>query len=125
LRYGLSGDMLDEFELVKNKNIRGQRLTERDSDSFIPSHELVPQKEYIASEVYSDFAKRHDIHHTVGIYLDRNAETGLRMAFQRGRSQGYYSERETQYLNRLLPHIKRAISLSKQFLYDEFDHQVN
>lgn len=113
-RVGFTIDMLAEYQAFRGKDIWVEALKELESKFFLLSHELVPQREYIASEAFETLARKLDIYHTIGIHLNRSDDTALRIAFQRGKSQGYYGSQEAAYLNRLLPHIKRALSLSKQ-----------
>jgi DNA-binding CsgD family transcriptional regulator len=115
-RVGFSEDMLAEYQKFQGKDLWVETLKKVDSQQFLLSHELVPQNDYLASEVFDCLARQLDVYHTTGLHLNRADSTALRIAFQRGKCQGFYGKEEKNYLNRLLPHIKRALSLSRKLL---------
>jgi DNA-binding CsgD family transcriptional regulator len=115
-RFGFSEDMLEEYQKFQGKDLWVETLKEVGSQNFLLSHELVPQNDFIASEFFNCLARQLDVYHTTGLHLNKADNTALRIAFQRGKCQGYYGKEEKNYLNRLLPHIKHALSLSKKLL---------
>lgn len=124
-RYGFSEHELEALKIIRSKDVWVHRLLQLQHDSFLYNEQILPQKEYKASEMYAHYGKPYDMHHTIGLYLEKTAGQALRIAFQRGQSQGAYSQKEVDYLDRLLPHIKRAVQLSKNFLTTDLSNKLN
>lgn len=115
LRYGMAHDAIAEMQAFRDKDPWVKCLLNIDTNRFLFNEQFLPQKYYFASEFFNDFGQRHDIYHTAAIYLKREHNQALRLSFQRGKSQHAYGTKETEYLNRLLPHFKHAVSLSARF----------
>lgn len=82
---------------------------------FYSSLTLVPQKDYLNSEFYNDWARQQDIHYATGMYLSTDSESSLRFCLQRTKNGGGYAEEDLASLNLLGPHLKRAVDLHYQF----------
>lgn len=136
MRYGFSEDAIDALAPYHAKCLWTHELIELNPKRFVTSEQLLAPKKYMTSELFNGFGRHFDSFHATGMYFDQTGDQALRMSFLRGQSQGAYGQRETDYLNRLLPHIKRAVSLSRKMLdqalllqiteyaFDKHDHMV-
>lgn len=115
IRSGFSQDALDALAPYHAKCLWTHALIELNPNSFVTSEHILPQKEYLASELFDGFGRYFDSHHAIGLYFDKTGESAFRMSFLRSKTQGPYGQYEATYLNSLLPHIKQALNLSRQF----------
>lgn len=53
---------------------------------------------------------------TIAAYIGQSSDNLIKISFQRSSNQSKYDEAHITYLNRLLPHIKRALSLTKKLI---------
>lgn len=125
VRSGFTEDMLAAFLPFKDKDLWTHALLQQKESKFFAGHELVDQDDYLNSEIFQGYGKYIDMHHTVGVYLEKEQETALRVAFQRAKSQGFYEQEELRYLNTLVPHIKRAASLGRELIGHGFSQQLS
>lgn len=54
--------------------------------------------------------------HKIDAYIGQSSDNLVRISFSRSKKKESYNEFHTSYLNRLLPHIKHALSLCKKVL---------
>jgi len=98
-----------------SKDLWTNALEPQPKEQFFNSLNLVPQKDYLSSEFFNDWAREQDIHYATGMYLSSDSESSLRFCLQRTRSGGCYTEQDIASLNLLGPHLKRAVDLYYQF----------
>jgi PAS domain-containing protein len=79
--------------------------------------EIVPEKTFLRSEYYSDFARRYERRHMVGGVLGTSQVIPL--GFFRGDDADPFGEREVRLLEALLPHIQRALELRARLSRDK------
>lgn len=84
-------------------------------NKFYSSVEAYAQKDYLNSEMYCDWGKRVHMEYATGCYLFRGESIGLRMSFQRSKREGAYTKDEIDFLNRLVPHLQKSISIQNRF----------
>lgn len=108
-----SGTFSSYSDYYSSKDVWTNALYALDSSTelFFSSTELVPQKDYLNSEIYFDWAREKNIHHSSGVYLLDDTDSKLRLSIQRGKHEGGYTAEELQPLNQLAPHLKRAFQL--------------
>lgn len=114
VRVGLVEDEKSLLASVGNRDIWTKALIDSGYTQFAPDHALLPYQQFLDSELFQDFAKPVDIYHTVGAYIDSRDSLSIRISFQRGKSQGAYDNHVVSYLDKLLPHIKNAVRLTKR-----------
>ncbi|MBI3147078.1 MAG: helix-turn-helix transcriptional regulator [Betaproteobacteria bacterium] len=72
---------------------------------------VVDPREHERSEWYNDFAKPQDKIHLVGSTLARDRNGTIQTGFQRGRRAGPFSSDDIKLLERILPHVARAVQM--------------
>lgn len=125
LRVGFSDDMLSAFAPLKELDLWTHALSERPPEAIYTSSELVRQKDYLNSEMFHGFGKYADIYHTIGVHVGAKNGHANRVGFQRSQSQGEYGAQEKRYLNRLLPHIRRALNLTEEIFQNSLSAHAN
>jgi DNA-binding CsgD family transcriptional regulator len=116
IRSGFTQDALDALAPYHSKCLWTHALIALNPSRFVTSEQILPLKEYLASELFDGFGRYFDSHHAIGLYFDKAGESAFRMSFLRSKSQGPYSQYEATYLNLLLPHIKQALNLSRKLV---------
>lgn len=71
------------------------------------------QKRFYDTEFYNDWARELDIHHGVCGSVYRDGEHTIQLLVQRTGGQGPYGHEDTAWFNSLVPHVRRAIELTK------------
>lgn len=72
------------------------------------------QSEYLQSEFFNDWAAPQDIHHGVCGTVYQDSGRTVQLLVQRTGGQGHYSEQDTAFINRFVPHLQHAFQLSSQ-----------
>ncbi|CAG0999418.1 hypothetical protein BURK2_02893 [Burkholderiales bacterium] len=72
---------------------------------------VVEQREHERSEWYNDFAKPQDKMYLVGSTLARDCNGTIQTGFQRGRRSGPFRDEDIKLLERILPHVARAVQM--------------
>lgn len=72
------------------------------------------QRKFYRTEFFNDWAGKQDIHHGVCGTVWQDEHFTIQLLIQRTRKQGYYSAEETAQINKIVPHLRRAIRLSSQ-----------
>lgn len=120
ISYGYEPDTVARLTAeLRDKDLWTKALIDRNPDGFMLDTDLVPKHIYTQSEIFQELLKDYDIYHTIGAYVDKLGSTGVRIAFPRAKEQGEYNESERHYMNLILPHINRAIQLSKTLSQSE------
>lgn len=89
-------------------------LSTKRSGQFYATHALAGDAEFLNSEFCHDWAKPIGMRHSAGAYIEEADGLAIRVAFQRNAQQGFYTQETVDYLNSLLPHIKRAAELGRE-----------
>lgn len=72
------------------------------------------QRAFYQTEFFNDWARNLDIHHGICGTVYQTEEHKVQLLVQRTQGQGPYSQRVTQLVNGLLPHMRQALRLSRQ-----------
>ncbi|WP_290523308.1 helix-turn-helix transcriptional regulator [Alcanivorax sp.] len=73
-----------------------------------------PQKQFYQTEFYNDWASKQDIHHGVCGTVWQDDHQTVQLLIQRTRGQGHYQREETNRINELVMHVRRALRLQSQ-----------
>ncbi|MBL4898713.1 MAG: helix-turn-helix transcriptional regulator [Colwellia sp.] len=112
---GFDSAAMDEYtEYYFGKDVWVDALLTTATNQFLHSEEVMSLSEFKKTEIFNDYSKSQDIYHATGAYVATQDGLDIRIAMQRGRSQGAYDRETMQYLNLLRPHITRALQLSKK-----------
>lgn len=125
IRSNSSPDMLEAYEKDVETDIWVQALVKHPQNQFRASDQLVPQKTFLGSSFHHNYTKHADIYYAAGMHFATKDDQALRVSFQRGKSQGSFEYRELDYLNALLPHIRRALDVSRRIFKLELDQKVH
>lgn len=85
--------------------------------------ELVSDKQVLKSEFYQDFGKELGLFNVLGGVMDLQKTSLAMISIQRPRETSQYGNPEKQQLKMLMPHIQRALTISKRF--QGLEQQVN
>lgn len=75
-------------------------------------HFSCPQPDFYRSEFFNDWAARQDIHHGICGTIYSDATRTVQLLIQRTRDQGHYTEADTDFINRLVPHMQHALIIA-------------
>ncbi len=76
--------------------------------------ELIGESAFLASEFYNDFLRPQDIRHAFGLMIENSAGCSTYMAAFRGHGQEEYSDTERQFVQHLMPHLRRAARVRRK-----------
>ncbi len=99
-----------------NKDVRMAATAGRPVGSVFADHELLPPREYLGSEIYNDFFRRHDMGRVIGTKLLQDADLEAFMAVQASMKRAPFTEAEKRLLGRLAPHLARAVQVRTRLL---------
>jgi len=77
----------------------------RDVGRIFCDHMIGNYDEYLASEAYNDYFRRHRAYHLLQVYLERSRRWVTALAFRRPSSVGRYRRHERKRFARLVPHL--------------------
>jgi DNA-binding NarL/FixJ family response regulator/PAS domain-containing protein len=80
------------------------------------SAELVPEKTFLRSEFYADFARLHGRRHMIGGMV--GIADASPVALFRGEGESPFSAEDVALLQTLLPHLQRALELRQRLAHD-------
>lgn len=83
------------------------------------SEELVPERDFRRSEIYNDLYRFEGMEHSLGGQVVVEGAARAMIAFQRDGRRGEFSEEERSMLDLLLPHVARAVAISRLLLVQE------
>ncbi|MFO6424090.1 helix-turn-helix transcriptional regulator [Motilimonas sp. KMU-193] len=90
-----------------------QGLARHDVNQFHPSHLVCNDKQFIHSEIYTDFAKPAAIRNSIGCLIAKPESSLItEIAFMSGPETVYYSQQQVAAANAFLPHIDHALDMS-------------
>ncbi|MDF2763994.1 MAG: hypothetical protein K0S81_988 [Rhodospirillales bacterium] len=81
--------------------------------------ELVPEKDFRRSEIYNELYRFEGMEHSLGGQVVVEGASRAMIAFQRDGKRGEFSEEERTMLDLLLPHLARAVNISRLLLVQE------
>lgn len=123
--HGMDPEALETyFAYYHRLDIWTEAINRPDAAAFMVSDKVVAQQDYLSSEFYADWGRKHDVVYATGTYLLRDDGLGVRVAFQRGQRQGRFEDDTIAYLNRLRSHMLRAVSLGNRLSADALARQV-
>lgn len=73
-----------------------------------------PQTQFYKTEFFNDWAAQQDIHHGVCGTVWQDEHQTVQLLIQRTRGQGHYQREETDRINELVLHVRRALRLQSQ-----------
>ena len=104
------------FHLLNPYAARAREDYKRDQSFHIGRAQLgeaiVPDKDFLASEYYRDFARFHERRYMIGGML--GVEAAMPIALFRAEGQRSFDEQERRLLEMLLPHFQRALELESR-----------
>ncbi len=89
----------------------GQKPSGRLYSTYL--HFSCDQKRFYRTEFFNDWARELDIHHGVCGTIDMAGDQNVQLLIQRTGGQGHYSEVETEAINALIPHFRRALFINR------------
>ncbi|MZR63279.1 helix-turn-helix transcriptional regulator [Alcanivorax sp. DP30] len=72
------------------------------------------QKQFYQTEFFNDWAAQQDIHHGVCGTVWQDEQQTVQLLIQRTQGQGHYQRDETDRINELVMHVRRALRLQTQ-----------
>ncbi|MFC1748905.1 helix-turn-helix transcriptional regulator [Pseudomonadota bacterium] len=78
-----------------------------------------PQKEFLESEFFNDWARPQDIAHGICGTIHTQGSNTVQLLVQRTKTQNYFTHQETSFVNGLVPHMQRAMELAGRFQQTE------
>ena len=73
------------------------------------------QNDYYKTEFFNDWARPQDIHHGVCGTVYQSAGQKIQLLIQRSEGQGHFNREEMVVFNKLIPHLRRTITMQQQF----------
>lgn len=111
---GITTDILDHyatyyaprsplFQVYKREPV-GRTYTDADYTDY---------ERYRHSEIYTDFYDPLDAVHLLGVDLEQDAGLSTYLIIRRGRESGYFRSADAQTLDRVAPHLSKALQLGR------------
>lgn len=72
------------------------------------THELMSDAEFLRSEFYQDHSRRADIFYSMGIVVDRTADSMTVFGVQCGHRKGPFTDEAAGIVKHLMPHLRQA-----------------
>jgi DNA-binding CsgD family transcriptional regulator len=72
---------------------------------------VVPERDFVKSEVYADLARPLGLHHMLGEWAVHGDGAQCSVAFHRSKQRGTFDERDARLLGTLFPHFLRSVKL--------------
>jgi DNA-binding CsgD family transcriptional regulator/PAS domain-containing protein len=72
---------------------------------------VVPEQDFVKSEVYADLARPMGLHHMLGEWAVHGDGALCSVAFHRSKQRGAFDERDARLLGTLFPHFLRSVRL--------------
>jgi DNA-binding CsgD family transcriptional regulator/PAS domain-containing protein len=79
-----------------------------------PSHDLVDPREMERTLYYAEWMRPRDIYFPLGVLLSRSNDETQWLSINRNKASGGFSVADVSFLELLLPHLQRAIGLTRQ-----------
>lgn len=101
-----------------------QNLAKHSFNEFHASHQVCDDREFLKSEIYSDFAKPVDIRHSIGcLMLPQEQDLITELAFMRSLGQEHYSADTIRRANIYVPHIQKSLEIAHNLRANKLDYQ--
>lgn len=111
-----TGDYSDYLARTEEDPWRKAALNSKSPVGFVDfGRNFVSEKELLNTDFYYDILKPADYFHAMGGLLDDTNDYNVAISLNRSRSFDDFSERDRTLINKLAPHLKRAILLRHQF----------
>jgi DNA-binding CsgD family transcriptional regulator len=101
------------YAKIDSRNAHGSKLG---GGIKVVDYDFTTETEMARSEFYQDYLLRHEMGYVGAEMLVRDSECVAAIAMQRARSQGPYELHELRVLDRLAPHLTRALRLQTRFV---------
>ncbi len=102
-------------------DIFNQHARNIDIGHVIRSQNVISDRELIKTELYNDYMRRLGRFHIAGTCVQRHGSKVALLSAQRGKQAGAFTEQETGLLNKLTPHLNRALAISQRL--EQLSHQ--
>ncbi|MCC5858076.1 MAG: LuxR family transcriptional regulator [Ectothiorhodospiraceae bacterium] len=89
----------------------GQKQAGRLYSTYL--HFSCDQRRFYRTEFFNDWARELDIHHGVCGTIDQAGGQTVQLLIQRTGGHGHYSASETDAINTLIPHLRRALFINR------------
>ncbi|CAA0117666.1 Uncharacterised protein [BD1-7 clade bacterium] len=83
--------------------------------TFLPSHKIITDREYLKTEFYSDWGQSNGVRHAMGTVFEVDTGQVLKITFQRNDRQQAFEDEVQQFVNLLRPHFAHFVNLSPVF----------
>ncbi len=106
--------LADYAEYYYSVNPLNVALARIPAGKAVPDHELVAPGNIERTEFYSDYARRHDIVGSVTLVLERDSQHEACLGIVRDHRSDIFSQEQVAFVQRLGPHLRRAINLNRK-----------
>ena len=84
-------------------------------NTFLPSHKIISDREYLNTEFYADWGKSNGVRHAMGTVFPVDTGQVLKITFQRNDNQKAFEDEVQSFVNLLRPHFSHFVNLSPVF----------
>jgi DNA-binding CsgD family transcriptional regulator/PAS domain-containing protein len=82
---------------------------------LLVSQEVIRDGDLLKTEYYQEFLRRRDIFYIIGGVVTRTATSNALLSLARSREVGPFTSAEKESVTLLMPHLRRAAKLSREF----------
>jgi DNA-binding CsgD family transcriptional regulator len=90
----------------------------------IASEMALPRRELVRTEFYADFLRPQDVVRSLVGVIERTGDVAAFLSFQRSARGGDWTPDELSLLNRLMPHLQRALSVHRRLGAQRQTHEA-
>ena len=112
-------DYVAYYASIDPRNAHGPRLP---AGAKLTDYDFTTEAEMARSEFYQDYLLRNDMGYMGGISLNNDHRSVAVIGIQRARQRGPFGRNELKILDRLMPHLTRALCLQTRFATLEAQH---
>ena len=108
------GAFAEYFGHFARRNPLAAAIGDMPAGSFLIDWQVMPKTALMRSEYYNDFLLKRDIHAVLGLMVWRDGKEVAIMNLARSPRDGDYQVEHAERLRPFMPHIRRAIALSRR-----------
>jgi DNA-binding CsgD family transcriptional regulator len=115
--WGLPQDALTPYERTYAAlDIRMPPALRAPAGTVVTDETLIDRTTLHASPIYNEYLRRIDCDHIMGVLPSNSPDMQVIISLNRSRRTGAFDCQEQAFLQRLVPHIQRAVSMSAQLV---------